>query len=191
MILITGATGTIGSDIVRQLAAEGLAVRAATRDPERTGFPAGVEPLRAGHPVPNLTGDGRQPVVDPRDVAAVAVTALRSPAHAGRILTLTGPELMSGHEQAAVLAEILGRPIEVTDIPEGDTRAFMIAAGLPPAFVEGAAVGQSFVRHGHNETITDDIEQALGRPSRSYAAWVADHRAAFAPVVAGVTSGPN
>ncbi|PKV78543.1 SDR family oxidoreductase [Nocardia fluminea] len=206
MILITGATGTIGSGIVRQLAAEGVAVRAATRDPERAGFPAGVEvvrvdyrdpatfaaamtgaeaaflvgvpgpdgtgtdadlvaaaieagvrrvvklsavgtgdprlgvpgswhvpgeqavrdsglewtilrpntfasntfswiePLRAGHPVPNLTGVGRQPVVDPRDVAAVAVTALRSPAHAGRILTLTGPELLSGHEQAAVLA---------------------------------------------------------------------------------------
>ncbi|PKV78542.1 hypothetical protein [Nocardia fluminea] len=79
----------------------------------------------------------------------------------------------------------------MTDIPEGDTRAFMTAAGLPPAFVEGAAVGQSFVRHGHNETITDDIERALGRSARGYAAWAADHRAAFAPVVAGVASGPS
>ncbi|MFD6398787.1 NAD(P)H-binding protein [Nocardia sp. NPDC060249] len=293
MILITGATGTIGSDIVGQLAAEGVAVRAATRDPERAGFPAGVEvvrvdyrdpgtfapamtgveaaflvgipgpdgtgtdaelvaaartagvrrvvklsavgtgdprlgvpgswhvpgeqavrdsglewtilrpntfasntfswiePLHAGHPVPNLTGEGRQPVVDPRDVAAVAVAALRAPAHVGRTLTLTGPELLTGREQAAVLAGIIGRPIEVTDIAEADARAFMTAAGLPPAFVEGAAVGQSFVRHGHNETITDHIEQALGRPPRGYATWAADHRAAFAPVVAGVTSGPS
>jgi uncharacterized protein YbjT (DUF2867 family) len=293
MILITGATGTIGSDIVRQLAAEGVAVRAATRDPERAAFPAGVEvvrvdyrdpatlgpamtgveaaflvgipgpdgtgtdaelvaaaraagvrrvvklsavatgdprlgvpgswhvpgeqavrdsglewtilrpntfasntfswiePLHAGQPVPNLSGDGRQPVVDPRDVAAVAVAALRSPAHVGRTLTLTGPELLSGHEQAVVLAETLARPIEVTDIPEGETRAFLTAAGLPPAFVEGAAAGQSYVRHGHNETITDDIERVLGRPPRGYAAWAADHRAAFAPVVAGGTSGPS
>ncbi|MFD3705477.1 SDR family oxidoreductase [Nocardia sp. NPDC058658] len=45
-----------------------------------------IEPLSAGRPVPNLTGDGRQAVVDPRDVSAVAVAALRSSEHHGTVL---------------------------------------------------------------------------------------------------------
>ncbi|MGY0502535.1 NAD(P)H-binding protein [Nocardia sp. FBN12] len=284
MILITGATGTIGSDIVRQLVAEGVAVRAATRHPERAEFPAGVEvvrvdyrdpatfapamtdveaaflvgipgpdgtgtdaelvaaaraagvrrvvklsavgtgdpllgvpgswhvpgeqavrdsglewtilrpntfasntfswiePLGNGHPVPNLTGDGKQAVVDPRDVSAVAAVALRSSDHHGHTFTLTGPELQTSRDQAAVLAEILGRPIAVTDIAEADARAFIVAAGLPPAFVEGSLIGQAFIRGGHNELITDDIARVLGRPPRGYATWAADHRDAFGPV---------
>ncbi|KQY30609.1 NAD(P)-dependent oxidoreductase [Nocardia sp. Root136] len=290
MILITGATGTIGSDIVRQLVAEGVAVRAATRDPKRTEFPAGVEvvrvdyrdpttfgpamrgieaaflvgipgpddtgtdaalvaaareagvrrvvklsavgtgdprlgvpgswhvpgeqavrdsglewtilrpntfasntcswiePLSNGHPVPNLTGEGRQAVVDPRDVSAVAVAALRSKDHHGRTYTLTGPTLHTGRDQAAVLAEIIDRPIAVIDIAEADARAFMVDAGLPPAFVDGALTGQAFIRGGHNELITDDVERVLGRPPRSYATWAADHRAAF---VNGAVAAPR
>jgi uncharacterized protein YbjT (DUF2867 family) len=42
-ILITGATGTIGRQVVEQLAARGAAVRALVRDPARADFPAGVE----------------------------------------------------------------------------------------------------------------------------------------------------
>src|ERR687891_2758074 len=33
MILITGATGTVGSELVKRLSAEGVQVRAVTRDP--------------------------------------------------------------------------------------------------------------------------------------------------------------
>jgi uncharacterized protein YbjT (DUF2867 family) len=35
MILITGATGTVGSEVVKRLSAQGTQVRAVTRDPER------------------------------------------------------------------------------------------------------------------------------------------------------------
>ncbi|MFF1822455.1 NAD(P)H-binding protein [Kribbella sp. NPDC058245] len=43
MILISGATGTIGSELVRQLAARGVPVRAMTRDPGRMQPVAGVD----------------------------------------------------------------------------------------------------------------------------------------------------
>jgi uncharacterized protein YbjT (DUF2867 family) len=43
MILITGATGTVGRQLVAELVAGGVGVRALSRTPERAGLPAGVE----------------------------------------------------------------------------------------------------------------------------------------------------
>ncbi|MGH3623727.1 MAG: SDR family oxidoreductase, partial [Sciscionella sp.] len=46
MILVTGATGSVGRNVVTQLIAEGADVRAMTRDPERAAFENGVEVVR-------------------------------------------------------------------------------------------------------------------------------------------------
>jgi uncharacterized protein YbjT (DUF2867 family) len=43
MILVTGATGTVGRELVRLLAGRGEPVRAMTRHPEKAALPAGVE----------------------------------------------------------------------------------------------------------------------------------------------------
>ena len=45
-ILVTGATGTVGRQVVAELLARGHFVRALTRDPAKAGFPAGVEVVR-------------------------------------------------------------------------------------------------------------------------------------------------
>jgi uncharacterized protein YbjT (DUF2867 family) len=42
-ILVTGATGTVGGNIVKYLVEAGQQVRALTRNPAKTSFPAGVE----------------------------------------------------------------------------------------------------------------------------------------------------
>ncbi|WP_338931880.1 NAD(P)H-binding protein [Streptomyces netropsis] len=47
MIVVTGATGNIGRELVERLLAAGVGVRAVSRDPERAGLPAGVEVVRA------------------------------------------------------------------------------------------------------------------------------------------------
>lgn len=43
MILVTGATGNVGREVVGGLRERGLAVRALTRDPARAGLPADIE----------------------------------------------------------------------------------------------------------------------------------------------------
>jgi uncharacterized protein YbjT (DUF2867 family) len=43
MILVTGATGSVGREVVRLLHKDGLKVRALVRKPEKANFPAGVE----------------------------------------------------------------------------------------------------------------------------------------------------
>ncbi|GLY89351.1 NAD(P)H-binding protein [Actinoallomurus iriomotensis] len=52
MILVTGATGNVGSELVSALAEEGHRVRALVRDPRKATLPAGVEPV---------TGDLNEP----------------------------------------------------------------------------------------------------------------------------------
>ncbi|MEG8183379.1 SDR family oxidoreductase [Nocardia terpenica] len=47
MILVTGATGTVGRVVVDLLCAAGVPVRAVTRRPETAGLPGGVEVVRA------------------------------------------------------------------------------------------------------------------------------------------------
>jgi uncharacterized protein YbjT (DUF2867 family) len=47
VILVTGATGTVGRQVVTQLSELGAAVRAVTRDPRSAGLPADVEAVRA------------------------------------------------------------------------------------------------------------------------------------------------
>jgi uncharacterized protein YbjT (DUF2867 family) len=42
-ILVTGATGNVGRNVVEQLVNRGAAVRALVRDPSKASFPAGVE----------------------------------------------------------------------------------------------------------------------------------------------------
>ena len=45
-ILVTGATGRVGSQVVRQLVQRGASVRVLLRDPAKADFPAGVEVVK-------------------------------------------------------------------------------------------------------------------------------------------------
>jgi uncharacterized protein YbjT (DUF2867 family) len=44
--LVTGATGTVGRQVVAELLRRGQSVRALTRDPAKAGLPDGVEVVR-------------------------------------------------------------------------------------------------------------------------------------------------
>ncbi|QKZ17752.1 SDR family oxidoreductase [Streptomyces chartreusis] len=281
MILVTGATGTIGSEVVRQLAARGEKVRALTRDPAAARVPSGVEAVpghpgdrasvegamagvaaaflvgvfgpddaeqdrglveaaraagvrrivklssigtgdprlagfgrwhlpgeeavrgsglewtvlrpssfasntlawadavREGTPAPNPMGEGKQGVVDPRDVAEVAVRTLLEPGHHGRTYTLTGPGTISASGQAAVLGEILGRPVTVLSPTVDQRREQLLGAGLGADYAESLMAGARFIEEGGNAVVTDDVPEVLGRPARSYREWAEDHRTAF------------
>ena len=135
--------------------------------------------IRAGEPVPNTMLDGTLGVVDPRDVAAVAVEALVSAGHEGRVHTLTGPELLSVPEQAARLGRLLGRPVTTVEVPLEAAREQMLGSGADPAFVEVVMDGQEFVRAGRGAVLTGDVERVLGRPPRAFDVWAGDHRGAF------------
>lgn len=141
---------------------------------------AWADRITAGEPVPCMTGHGRQGVVDPRDVAEIAAAALTSAAHDGKEYTLTGPELISEPDQAAVLQRVLGRPVTTVDVPLERAREQLIAAGAGAEFADMAVSGFAFVREGRNAVVTSEVAEILGRPAATFETWARDHRAAFA-----------
>ncbi|MEW2400179.1 NAD(P)H-binding protein [Streptomyces sp. NPDC046862] len=123
--------------------------------------------IRTGEPIPNLIGDSRQAVVDPRDVAAVAVAALTSDAYDGQRFDLTGPELLTFADQAAILERVLERPVEITDVSALEQLPAEVITGINWARADGAAY------------ITDHVPHLLRRPAGTFEQWARDHREAF------------
>jgi uncharacterized protein YbjT (DUF2867 family) len=128
----------------------------------------------------SAAGDGRAGMVDARDVAAVAAAIAASPApHAGKTYWLTGPELLSNYDVAAVLSKLLGRTITYRELSFEENKDAMIRAGLPEPIAQQNAQAFSLTAHGDAAWVTDDVPAVLGRPARSFEQFAADHAAAF------------
>lgn len=129
-------------------------------------------------------GDGRIGMVDARDVAEAASRIAASPAeHVGKTYWPTGPVALSYRDAAAILTDVLGRPITFQPrTAEEDMRA-MIAAGLPPAVAEDNARALGLFAQGDADYVTDDVPTLLGRPARSFQQFAADHAQAFTALV--------
>ena len=125
-------------------------------------------------------GQGRIGMVDARDVGAVAAGIAASPApHAGKTYWLTGPELISYSNVAAVLSELLGRPITYRELSFEDDKDAMIRAGVPQPIAEMNAQAFSMIADGDAEWVTEDVPTLLGRPARSFEQFASDYAAAF------------
>src|SRR5437667_120123 len=124
MLLVTGATGTTGMEVLRALKARGAEARALVRDETKAhhlrhlGFT----------PVP----DAAFSVVDARDVAEVAALALTDDAHAGKAYGLSGPEAVSYRDQARRVFAAADRTVEVEEVPIDAVKRELVRAGVPP-----------------------------------------------------------
>jgi uncharacterized protein YbjT (DUF2867 family) len=116
-------------------------------------------------------GQARISMVDTRDAAAVAASALTGPGHAGACYDVTGPEALSYADVAAKLTAATGRPVSYIDAPDDAVRQALLGAGLNQWFA-GALVGlyQDYRRSGtggYAAQVTDTIQRLTGRPARS------------------------
>lgn len=128
-------------------------------------------------------GDGRVGVIDARDVAAVAARALRG-GHAGRAYDLTGPEALTFDEMAAVLSDHLDS-VEYAAPGLVQFLRRSLGEGTPPMQAFVMAGLYTAARLGLSARVTGTVEAVLGRPPRSFGAYVADRRAVWdAPVPA-------
>ena len=128
----------------------------------------------------SAAGKGRAGMADGRDVAAVAAAIAAAPApHAGKAYWLTGPELISNYDVAAVLSKLLGRTITYRELTFEENKDAMIRAGIAEQIAEMNAQAFSLTADGDAAWVTDDVPAILGRPALSFEQFAADHAAAF------------
>ncbi|MCM1970607.1 NAD(P)H-binding protein [Streptomyces sp. G1] len=132
---------------------------------------------RSGDVVRGAYAGAASAPVHEADIAAVAALALTRDGHGGRVYELTGPESLTHADQARILGEAIGRPIEYAELPVEAVRRAM-SAHVPGPVLDGILKVWSEAV-GRTAPITTDIEKVTGRPARSYRDWVLDHAAAF------------
>ncbi len=140
--------------------------------------------IRAGDVVRYVYAAFEESLIDERDLAEVGARALLSDELVGRRLMLTGPQSLSHAELVATIGDVIGRPLRFQEIEPEVVKRGMIANGFSEPFV--AALLARYARGvGQAAPLTGAVAQILGRPARTYAAWVADHADAFRTEQAG------
>ena len=117
-------------------------------------------------------GDVKEPFIDADDIADVAVAALTEPGHKGKTYEVTGPRLMTFGEAVAEIARQTGRDIRFTTVGIGDYVAMLEQAQIPADYIGLIRYLFTSVLDGRNESLTDGVVQALGRPPREFAEYV-------------------
>ncbi|MGX6603494.1 NAD(P)H-binding protein [Micromonosporaceae bacterium Da 78-11] len=129
--------------------------------------------LLAGDVIREPFGDVALSVVDPADIAAVAMLGLTGAGHHGQTYRLSGPEALTAAQRADLLGAALGRDLTVVVASDEEARE-----GLPPEYADAF---HEFYRGGliDETTVHPTVARLLGRPPTAFADWVAANREQF------------
>jgi uncharacterized protein YbjT (DUF2867 family) len=114
--------------------------------------------------------------IDERDIATVAVCALRDHQHAGAEYVLTGPQSLTQFEQLSTIGRVIGRPLRIEEMSADEARHEW--SHWSPSAVNmlldawEAALGQPAF-------VSSTFKEITGSPPRTFGAWVSDHAMDF------------
>jgi len=134
--------------------------------------------IRAGKVV-DPTGDGVLAVMDPEDIARVAVAALTDDGHVGKGYLLTGPEALTSREQVEIIADVTGRSIDFEDVTPHEFAQAAIQRGTPPEQAHLMERLNEVFRARRSVNITDDVENITGTAPATFRDWCERHADAF------------
>ena len=139
----------------------------------------GIAPaaIRSGRLL-SACGEGRIAFVWREDCVDCAVAVLTGEGHENTVYGITGPELWSFPELAALISEASGQPVPFEPTDEDGLYAFWDSLGVPRQPVDDLVVDgipwnsddmvsfETAVRAGHFAIRTDDVERLTGRRPR-------------------------
>lgn len=114
-------------------------------------------------------GEVREPFIDADDIADVAVAALTEDGHAGQVYEITGPRLMTFAEALAEISAASGREVQFTEVTPEQYSAMLAEYGLPEEYISLLNYLFTTIMDGRNESLTDGVQRALGRPAKDFA----------------------
>ncbi|MFS0919647.1 NAD(P)H-binding protein [Brevibacillus sp. 179-C 1.1 NHS] len=123
-------------------------------------------------------GNALSAKVHEADIASVSVTALLESGHHGQSYFLTGPEALTRIESVQIISKILQKEIRFEELSEEQARQNWRDQGYEEADIEFfVAMGKNPPEVGY--TVLPTVEQVTGKPARTFAAWVSEHKSYF------------
>jgi NAD(P)H dehydrogenase (quinone) len=127
------------------------------------------------------TGSGCMAFVSKQDCVACAAEVLTTDGHEGAVYEITGPQLYTFGDAAALAAELSGRPVPFEDITHEERLAQFDAMGVPREYVEGLVNAddtgvwgseemvsyERAVRQGYFSVCSHHVQLLTGRPAKT------------------------
>lgn len=135
--------------------------------------------IKSGGTVYYPTGDGKLAIIDPRDIAAVAVKTLTENGHEAKAYELTGRQALTTLDQVDIIGRVIGKPLKFVNVPDSAARDSMLGQGMPAQLVDILIEFTGIVRANQASLVTDTVQKLTGRQPRTFEAWVKDNVPAF------------
>ncbi|HJP74440.1 MAG TPA: NAD(P)H-binding protein [Pseudonocardiaceae bacterium] len=137
-----------------------------------------ADAIRAGDVVRMPYPDAAWAPLAEADLAEVASVALRTDGLVGRKVELTGPASLTQSEMVDVIGAAIGRALRVERVAPELASSRLLGQGFPVGFVR-ALLDLQAEYSTRAAPVSGEVAEILGRPARTFAAWVADNAAAF------------
>ena len=140
----------------------------------RNAFYAELQLMGLGHTLESgvLThgaADGRFAPVSKADLAEALARILMTDKHLGSTFELTGPELISHHDIAAIISAASGKTVVAKAISPEDEQSMLLGLGLPGFLAKALAGASRAMAAGEYDKRSDDLANILGRTPKSLA----------------------
>ena len=138
------------------------------------------------------SAEGKVACVTRQDCIDSAVAVLTTPGHRNTVYNITGPELMTYRQAAAILSEVAGKPVEYVVVTDDDMYAYFDSLGVPREAVDDNVVEgvpwssddmvsfERTIREGKFAVISDDVRKLTGHAPQSLRSFAMEHRAMLA-----------
>jgi NAD(P)H dehydrogenase (quinone) len=125
------------------------------------------------------SGDGGGAYVTREDCSRAAAAALSSDDMTNRTYDITGPEVLTAAQLAAIASEVSGKPVTFIPLEPEALRQGLLGAGVS-ALMADILVGSDLARKlGQFAPATTDVQTLTGQPPTSVRALVEAHREAL------------
>lgn len=131
--------------------------------------------IREQNVIYSSLGTGRIPMIDARDIAEVALTALTQQGHKGKSYYLTGPQAIAYKDIAEELSKGLSRKISVTRISLQGEYNQSVIAGMPLWLAEDMKIVNRDYSQGIGTEVSPDVERITGRKAIDIGQFMTDH----------------
>ena len=122
---------------------------------------------------------GQVGIVDVRDVAHFVLAVLTGSGHNGKTYEITGPELLSFHDIAGRLSEVMGREISYIDQPASDFKSSLLQWVPDDWYVDTVSELFELIAQGSGALLNGEYTRVTGRAPTTLRRFFQDYSAFF------------